>query len=86
MAETDIQRAAPFQNLSICECRDPKIVGLTIALSIALVFGADLDITSYRIDALTDIVYKDECQIAPLNLRKTYDKPIPRIELVIASL
>jgi Holliday junction resolvase RusA-like endonuclease len=62
-----------------------------IEVSITLYFGtkrkADLDnFNKLSLDALTGIVWEDDSQIAELTLKRSYDKPNPRIELVVEPL
>ncbi|HEV7514517.1 MAG TPA: RusA family crossover junction endodeoxyribonuclease [Candidatus Acidoferrum sp.] len=61
-----------------------------IDVTITLYFGtkrrADLDnFNKLSLDALTDIAYLDDSQIAKLTIERAYDKARPRIEIAVGQ-
>ncbi len=46
----------------------------------------DLDNIKGLLDALTGILYEDDCQITELHLSKSIDKKNPRVELFLTTL
>lgn len=62
-----------------------------LSIKMVIYFGtkrkADIDNFNKLIfDAMTGIVYEDDSQIVELNIKKSYDKEAPRIELDIKEL